>query len=67
MLPPAMTSTNFQIIYGLTVLQKGLKIGPSDCIQMCKTSELPRGSAPGPHQEPYGGSLDPTPIYAPLA
>ena len=49
---------------------KGHKIGPSDCIQMSKTSELPgapwtptRGIAPGPHQGPAVGPLDPTPIY----
>ena len=58
------------------MLQKGLKIGESDCIQMSETSKLPggsapwtpaRGVAPGPHQGPYGGPLDPTPIYASLA
>ena len=27
----------------------------------------PLGPPLGPHQGPYGGSLDPTPIYAPLA
>ena len=26
-----------------------------------------RGFAPGPHQGPLSGSLDPTPLYAPLA
>ena len=70
-----MISINFRLIYGLKVLQKCLKIGPYDCIQMFKTSELPgstpmsptRGIAPGPHQGSYSGPLDPTPIYAPLA
>ena len=46
------------LTYGLTVLQKGLKIGPSDCIQMSKTSELP-GTPPPWH--PLGAlPLDPT-------
>ena len=34
------TSVNFRLIHGLTVLQKCLKIGPSDCIQVSETSEL---------------------------
>ena len=71
-----MISFNFRLIYGLRVLQKGIEIGPSDCIQMSETSELPGASppgtptrvvAPGPHQRPYSGPLDPTPIYTPLA
>ena len=40
------------------MLQKGLKIGPSDCIQMSETSELPGAPPPGPHQAgaaPQGG------------
>ena len=49
------------------MLQKGLKIGESDCIQMSETSELPGAPPPGPHQGPYSGSLHPTPIYAQLA
>ena len=36
-----MISFNFRLIYGLKVLQKGLKRGPSDCIQISETSELP--------------------------
>ena len=67
-----MISFTFRLIYGRRVLQTGLKIGESDCLQMSETSELPgadlwtpaRGVAPGPHQGPYGGPLDPTPIYA---
>ena len=42
----------FWLIYGLRVLQKGLKIDPSDCIQMSKASELPGGRVALP--------LDPT-------
>ena len=57
-----MISFNFLLIYGLKVLQIGLKIGPSDCIQMSETSELPGAPLPGPHQGPYSGPLDPTPI-----
>ena len=50
----------FDYIYGLTVVQKGLKICPSDCIQMSKSLSfrglrpLDQGVAPGPHQGPYG-------------
>ena len=40
---------------------------PSDCIQVSETSELPGAPPPGPHQGLYGGPLDPTQIYAPLA
>ena len=36
-----MISFNFRLIYGLRVLQTGLKIDESDCIQMSETSELP--------------------------
>ena len=71
-----MISFHFQLIYGLRVLQKGLKIGPSDCIQMSETSELLGAPPPGAPPRalpldptralPYGGPLDPTPIYAPL-
>ena len=43
-----MISFNFRLIYGLRVLQKSLKIGPSDCIQMSETSELPGALPPGP-------------------
>ena len=67
-----MISFNFRLIYGLRVLQKSIKIGPSDCIQMSETSELPgappldtlRVFARGPHQGPYGGPLDPTFCFA---
>ena len=60
-----MISNKFWLIYGLRVLQKGLKIGPSDCIQMSKTCDLLRPLDPS--QGPYVGRLDPTPIYSPLA
>ena len=46
-----MISFNFRLIYGLTVLQQGLKIGPSDCIQMSETSDLPGAPPPDPRQE----------------
>ena len=51
-------------------LQKGLKIGQSNCIQMFKTSELPGAPPPGPKPgTPPGGPQDPMPILynAPLA
>ena len=52
------------IKYGLTVLQKGLKIGPSERIKCLKPLSF-RGLHPlDPHQGPYSGALDPTPIYA---
>ena len=46
-----MISFNFQLIYSLGVLQKGLKIDPSDCIQMSETWTPPGAlrRAPGPH------------------
>ena len=53
-----MISLNFRLIYGLRVLQKGLQIGPSDCIQMSETSELPGAPPPGPPPEAL--PLDPT-------
>ena len=43
-----MISFNFRLIYGLRVLQEGLNIGQSDCIQMSETSELPGAPPPGP-------------------
>ena len=60
-----MISFNFRLIYGLRVLQTGLKIGESDSIQMSETTELPGAPPPGP--PPGALPLDPTPIYAPLA
>ena len=45
-------------IYGLRVLQKGLKIGLSDCIQVSQTSELQGAPPPGP--SPGALPLDPT-------
>ena len=53
-----MISFNFRLIYGLRVLQKGLKIGESDCIQMSETSKLPGAPPPGPSPGPL--PLDPT-------
>ena len=50
-----LNSISFWLKYGLRVLQKCLKLGPSDCIQMFKTSELP-GAPPPPGALP----LDPT-------
>ena len=47
------------------MLQKGLKIGSSDCIQMSETFELPGPPPPGP--PPGVLPLDPTPINTPLA
>ena len=47
-----MISFNFRLIYGLRVLQKGIKIGPSDCIQMSETSE-PRDPTRGPTAGPW--------------
>ena len=58
-----MISVNFWLIYGLRVLQKGLIIGPSDCIEMSKTSELPGAPPPGPPPE----ALPLDPIRGPTA
>ena len=56
-----MISFNFRLIYGLRVLQKSLQIGPSNCIQMSETSELPGAPPPGlPRASgPYGGAPGP--------
>ena len=59
----------FRLVYGLRVLKKGLKIGPSDCIQMSETSELsgalpprlPSGALPlDPTWSPTGGPWTPS-------
>ena len=39
----------WQYPYGLVMLQKGLKICPSFCDKIPKTSELPWAPSPGPH------------------
>ena len=51
-----MSSFNFRLIYGLRVLQTGLKT--LYCIQMSKTSELP--GAPPSGSPPGALPLDPT-------
>ena len=67
-----MTISNINILSGNA--EKGLKIGPSSCNKMPKTSELlgappldPRqGRCPWTPPGPLSGPLDPTPLYAML-